>query len=640
MLATLAVACNDNETADAGESTANTWPNNSLPTPDDSTLAPDKLPLVDDVPGAPTTQAPSADATTSTTNGRGTTTTQRSAGGGGNTTRPPVTGSPNTTRRPATTQRPAPTTAPTTGAPATTGVTQPPPTPSTTLPATTAAVPTTAAPTTAAPTTAPPTTAPPIPPASASLLAGRMTFGVSAEIESELLRLGTGAWVEQQLGWDRPDPATESLLGDFRFLGASRQQAYQIVREDNDPFDEELTHSNVVRARYSRYQLFENMVHLWMDHLNVNLRDNGGYRHLMFDYQERVIRGNAMGRYADLLLASAQSPAMMVYLDNYRSNANSSSGVNENYGRELLELHSLGINRDGTQDYTEADVRGASLIMSGWGVFTDRNAGNYSDFRYRPDYHHNETVSILGGAFTSGGGGEADGVALVNFLARHPTTARHICWKIARRFVSDNPSTTLVNALASVYLANDTAIVPVLRALFESDEFASSAGLKMNRPFELVMAAMRGLGSSVPTDPNTDAARTIRFRLGDLNHDVWRWDQPDGYPDFATPWLSSNGLLDRWGFTARLANDFHTNPNEPDPILTDVNSLRSGAATAGEIYDRIVGRLNVVGIAPAIKDTLLDLVGVTAATPAADVEDDSVREIASFLLAHPLFQLR
>lgn len=468
-----------------------------------------------------------------------------------------------------------------------------------------------------------------------------MTFGLSAEVESDLLRLGTTPWVEQQLGWDRPDPAAENLLSGFRSLTASRQVAYQIGREDNDPLEEEVVHSTVLRARYSRYQLFEMMVHLWMDHLNVNLWGNGNYEHLMVDYQENVIRANAMGRYADLLLATAESPAMMVYLDNAFSNANSSSGVNENYGRELLELHSLGINRDGSQDYTETDVVGASLIMSGWSVERDRNAGNFSDFIYRSDYHHNDPVSILGGAFSvGGGGGKADGEALVAFLARHPTTARHVCWKIARRFVSDEPSTTLVNAMASVYLSNDTAIVPVLRFMFESDEFAASTGQKMTRPFELVISAMRGLGSSVPVDPLSDAARTIRNRLGDLNHQPWRWEQPDGYPDFAAPWLSGNGLVTRWGFTARLANDFHTNPDEPDPILTDVNSLRGSANNVGEIYDLIVARLNIDGIAPALRDSMITLVGATPATPADDLGDDEVRELASYLLAHPLFQLR
>ncbi len=468
-----------------------------------------------------------------------------------------------------------------------------------------------------------------------SLLATRVTFGSTPAVESDLQRLGSSGWIEQQLARSAPDPAVETLLDGYRTLDVSRQQAYQIRKDaDDDVIRIELTHSALVRSVSSSHQLFEMMCHLWMDHFNINISGNSSYRHLAVDYQENVIRANAMGRFRDLLKATAESPAMMVYLDNYRSNANSSSGVNENYGRELLELHSLGIDTNDNQIYTEADVVNAALIMSGWSVETDRGSSAYSDFRYRSNYHHDGAVSILGGAFSTAGlAGKAAGDALVDYLARHPTTARHIAWKLARRFVSDSPSAGLIASTAQVYLANDTQLVPTLRHLLNSTEMAQSGGDKLRRPFELMVASMRALGSALPADPTSDAADTLRRRLGDLGHEPWRWDQPDGYADFAEPWLNSDGMLRRWELSARFAHDSHE-----DTIVTDLASLRGTVATAGELYDRMALRFGT--LPTTLRDQQLGLVGAAASDAASSVDDESLAELASYLLAHPVFQLR
>ena len=653
-------ACDVPGTAGPGDEEAG--PSDTVVRPEDGRF-PDSLPLVDDGNndagadadadadnGTTTTTKPKS----STTEGETTTTTKKgdkardndggdnggNNGGGGNkstTTTAAVATTVATTIKSSTTAKPATTAPPTTASTTTSG---PVSTPTTSPPPPTTAAPTTTAP----PTTAPTTTAPPPPPppeTTVLLLANRATFGTTPEVESDITQMGLTAWIDQQIAWNFPDPAVENLLsGPFRSLSASRQQAYAISQEDDNPTHRELVHSNVLRARYSRYQVYEMMAHLWADHFNVNIT-SGRYRHLHIDYQENVIRPNALGRFEDLLRATAESPAMMVYLDNAFSNANSNTGVNENYGRELLELHTLGINPDGSQIYTEADVVAASHIMSGWSVVTDRDAGNFSDFQFRDNYHTNETVSILGGAFSnSGRPGKSAGDALITFLANHPQTARHIAYKIIRRFVSDTPPESLVASTAQVYLANGTALGPTVRHVLLSGEFASSAGEKLRRPFEIVTAAFRSLGTNIPIDPYGQAADTMRYRLRDLGQEPWAWEQPDGYEDVAGPWLTSDGLLERWAFTARAANNFHSNQNEPGAIVTDLRALVGNATTVDELVESFRGRFGIEVLSDGDRNSMLAALNLNGTDAVDSLQDETLGELASFLMAHPFFQIR
>ncbi|MDH3682539.1 MAG: DUF1800 domain-containing protein, partial [Acidimicrobiia bacterium] len=480
------------------------------------------------------------------------------------TTAAPTTVAPTTTA-PATTVGP-PTTAPPTTAAATTA-------PPTTAPATTAA------PTTAAPTTAPPTTNPSVPPppttnASAIHLANRLTFGATPALMQQISQLGPAGFVEDQLARTGPDPSVENRLGSFRLLGMTRKATYDRLRDlDSIDLRRELTHLNVLRATFSENQLYEMMCQLWLDHFNIHLLGNGRTEHLHIDYQENVIRPNAMGSFRDLLVATANSTAMLTYLDNDRSNANSNQGVNENYGRELLELHTLGIDENDNQVYTEVDVRNAALAMSGWSMEFDRNDGNYSDFVFRNDYHHTGEVSILNGAWTSAGtSGKGTGDSLVNFLATHPSTARYVAYKICRRFVADSPPTSLVDSTAQVYLANDTALAPTLRHILTSAEFASSEGQKLRRPFEVMVATLRALHSEIPNDPDGNSADQLLDRLGQQNHEPWAWDAPNGYPDEASHWLNADGMIARWNLGVRLARDIETG-GDGDRIRTDYSAI-------------------------------------------------------------------
>ena len=621
----MATACNplggaDEATAETGEAV----------TPDELTMFDDDQALVDDGEGntTPDNQGPLIAPGEEAEPTAGTSTTGGNDGGANTTTTTAAVATGAVATRPSTA-------APTTGPP----TTAPPTTAEPTIPPTTAGAPTTAAPTTTAPaTTAPPTTVPPPPPpaATARLVTSRLTFGITPEVDQSIVALGITGWIEDQLAKSRPDPAIENLFSGYQILNGSPKQAYDALRDDGNHY-REITHAQMVRARYSSHQLFEMTTHLWMDHFNISFEGSDNAYTVAF--QEQAIRPNAMGRFVDLLVATAESGSMMEYLDNTDSDAR--RGINENYGRELLELHTLGIDEAGNQIYSEEDVVGAAHVMSGWAREGDRNSANYGQFRYRPEYHSTDAVSLLGGQWTNAGlADKAAGDSLLQFLARHPQTANYIAFKLCRRFVADSPPASLVASAAAVYLANDTALVPVLRHIFNSPEFAASGGQKVRRPFELLTAAMRSLGTSVPMDPQSDASEDLIRALQRMGHQPWRWETPDGYPDEALPWVNSNALLLGWEFTSRLARDELTRPSDDTPLVTDISILRGNAATAGELFDRLTFRCNLGELPTALRDELLTIIGATADTPAADIDDDDLVELATFLLAHPLFLLR
>lgn len=467
-------------------------------------------------------------------------------------------------------------------------------------------------------------------------MTSRLTFGITPEVDASIMALGIDGWIEDQLSKNRPDPAVENLFSGYQILNGTPKQAYDALREERDHY-REITHAQMVRARYSSHQLYEMMTHLWMDHFNINL--GGDANAYTVDFQERTIRPNAMGRFVDLLVATAESGAMMEYLDNTDSDAR--RGINENYGRELLELHTLGIDESEVQIYSEDDVVGAAHVMTGWAREGDRNSANYGQFLYRSEYHSTEAVSLLGGQWTNTGlANKAAGDSLLQFLARHPQTAEYVSFKLCRRFVSDDPPAGLVASAASVYLANDTAIVPVLRHIFNSPDFASSGGQKVRRPLELLSAAMRSLGTSVPMDPQSDASEDLIRALQRMGHQPWTWETPDGFPDEALPWVNSNALLLGWEFTSRLARDQLTRQDDDSPLVTDLAALRGNAATGGELFDRLSFRCNLGTLPETLKGELLGVIGATADTPAADIDDDDLIEITTYLLAHPLFLLR
>lgn len=502
--------------------------------------------------------------------------------------------------------------------------------------------------------TAPDAPTPPTPPAGpagplaelevARHLARRATFGATEGDVRRIMALGVEAWLDQQLSRSGLADA-EHLLAGYVTLTNSNEQNYEVKRSDGDRIYDELDHATLLRAVYSQQQLYEVMCDFWSNHFNIWRRADW-LVHLKTRENETVIRQHALGRFSDLLMASAKSPAMLVYLDNYQSRGEPGQQVNENYGRELLELHTLGI-IEGAQVYSEADIVGVAKVLSGWGISWDK--GSLHDFRFNYWNHSREAVSILGGAWSRPArpnwgdynvNGLGDGESLIRFLARHPSTAKYLAWKLVRRFVSDYPPPALVQRLANVYLANDTAIAPVLRELFLSPEFAASANQKVKRPVEWLISSLRVVGASVPTDASGQAAKDLRKVAAGLGQPFFERVSPDGWPETASYWVGADGLLKRWEYGATLGRATNTDPLKTrysaQALLPDQLPASSAA-----LVTWLAGERFQFTLTPVEANAICTAVGASAEGPASQLTAAKPLEgCIGLLLAHPAFQRR
>ncbi len=369
----------------------------------------------------------------------------------------------------------------------------------------------------------------------------RTTYGLTPDLVARATKLGRAAWLEQQLDpRSIADPEGDAVVARFPSLALSTAQvrARYAVGSWDVMFD--LGQAALGRAAWSRRQLLEVMVDLWSNHLNVtnpsdNVWDN---RHR---YDADVLRPHALGRFADLLKAAIGHPAMLTYLDNASS---TKKAPNENLGRELLELHTVGVGAG----YSEAEVLDSARILTGVSV-----DGATGEATYKPKWHWTGPVRVLD---FSDPNAAADGSALVgaylDHLARHPATARRIARLLAVRFVGDAPPAALVDRLAETYTDADTAIAPVLRRLFASAEFAASVDAKQRRPLESVVATVRALGFRQARS-GTAELEGLYWALETMGHQPYAWPQPDGYPDRADAWTSSAATLARWNVTLGIA---------------------------------------------------------------------------------------
>lgn len=362
----------------------------------------------------------------------------------------------------------------------------------------------------------------------------RTTFGPTPDLVAEVRSQGMQAWLDDQLNpASIDDSVCDAYLTRYPSLSMSTSQiraAYP--RVSWEPMYE-LGRATLARALWSTRQLFEVMVEFWSNHFNVTT-PSGEVSDLKSDEDREVIRRNALGKFSELLIASARSPAMIRFLDNSSSTG---QALNENYGRELLELHTVGIDAH----YTHQEVIDSARIVAGFAV------SNSGEFVYRDDWRYVGTVSVLG--FTSSNESVLDGISVaeqyLNYLARHPLTAQHLATKLAIRFVSDSPSSSLISQLAQTYLRNDTSIVPVLKTLFASNEFAKSIGQKTKRPLEDFIGTARILGVA-PDSGDSKSLNGCYWALSGLGQAPLDWGPPDGYPDSAAAWMSSSGTLGRW----------------------------------------------------------------------------------------------
>jgi uncharacterized protein (DUF1800 family) len=316
----------------------------------------------------------------------------------------------------------------------------------------------------------------------------------------------------------------------------------------------ELQRAALLRAVYSRRQLNEALVNFWENHFNIYSQKDAD-RLMLTSFDRDTVRPFAMGRFRDLLGATAHSAAMLFYLDNWQSTvsrtypakdgkpARTTGGVNENYARELMELHTLGV--DG--GYSQKDVQEVARCFTGW---TIRKPNEEGLVFFNPATHDNGEKVVLGHRIPAGGG-IGDGEKVLDILASHPSTARFIATKLARRFISDDPPAGAVERAAAIFLKTDGSIVETLRSIIQSPEFLSQQSYlsKTRSPFEYVAAALRVVNAE------TDADSPVLRWINQMGQPVFGRVTPDGYPDRLDQWLTTGTLLARLNFANALVSN-------------------------------------------------------------------------------------
>jgi len=341
-------------------------------------------------------------------------------------------------------------------------------------------------------------------------------------------------------------PAAVADIPELRRESLAARQPQQFVNQ-------ELIENRVFRALYSNRQLEEVLVDFWLNHFNV-FNGKGPARMLLTSYERDGIRPHVLGRFRDMLLATARHPAMLHYLDNWQSQSPRDDvagpreanvrrpGLNENYGRELLELHTLGVNGGYTQD----DVIAVARAFTGWTIY---DLNRIAEYQFNPANHDRKEKVVLGHTIPAGGG-EQDGLTVIDTLARHPSTARFISRKLAQRFVADAPPEALIDTMAATFTRTDGDLRAVLETMFTSREFLSEGAwqAKLKSPFELVVSAARAVDADV-----TDAG-SLAQRIADLGQPLYGKVEPTGYSDAIGAWANSAGFLGRINFASALVN--------------------------------------------------------------------------------------
>ena len=438
------------------------------------------------------------------------------------------------------------------------------------------------------------------------LFVDRVTWGVNGASAREAARLGPQRWLERQLdppaADDLPPKAAEQVaamtitrrpvlqlaaeLGERRrgFLAmgdaAEKKKAQQDFQQELTRLGREAAARSALRALYSPWQLREHMTWFWMNHFNVFMF-KAEVRATVGDYEEAAIRPHALGRFRALLGAAARHPAMLRYLDNAQ---NAAGKLNENFARELMELHTLGA--DG--GYTQQDVQELARVLTGFGIVTRESFGMgraYSAqylrdglFEFNPKRHDYGAKTLLGAPIRARGAAELD--EALDLLARHPSTARFVSRKLALFFVSDEPSSALIENLANTWRASDGDIPAVLRSLFASEEFRNSLGKKFKDPVHYVFSAIR-LASDGETVPDTNR---ILGALGRMGQPLYARPTPDGYPMTRAAWSSAGQMATRFEIARAMAYaaEWQIDPALQKPLAPATRQALEAAATPRE----------------------------------------------------------
>ncbi len=385
-------------------------------------------------------------------------------------------------------------------------------------------------------------------------LVRRASYGATAAEVAKAKQLGFQGYINYQLNYTRiDDTAVETFVAQRWPLLSQTSDA--LFSADAGTVRSQLQEATIYRAAFSERQLYHRMVEFWSDHFNQDI-DKVGY--LLVADQRDVIRKHALGKFPDLLKASAHSASMMVYLD---QNASRNKAPNQNYAREIMELHTLGV--DG--GYTQDDVAELSRVLTGWTV------QGRGQFVFNPAIHDWGAKTVMGvtipaGSPSLGADGINEGEKMLDFLVNHPNTRRFIATKMLKWLLTPDPTETQISAIASVYKATGGDIKAMVRAIL-NDAWLASAPMKLKRPFHFLASSLR---STVPTITN---AATINNQLNNLGQPLFNWDTPDGYPDKIEYWAGN--IVPRWNFATVMAAF-----NSQTTVAVDTTAYRAGSPDA------------------------------------------------------------
>ncbi len=472
------------------------------------------------------------------------------------------------------------------------------------------------------------------------------------------------AYVEQQL---QPatidDSACDALIAAYGFttLGKSLTQLWaEHIKKEGVTYAErilpveETRKATFLRALHSKRQLVETLADHWHNHFNIYGWDSSWAAPVFVHYDRDVIRANMLGNFRQMLEAVAQSPAMLYYLDNQ---SNSGGNPNENYARELFELHGMGaenymgvvplIIKDGSFEhpapkdptgrpllYVDDDVYGATTCFTGW-----RTDGNTGLFKFDANAHFPYQKIVLGQVIPASQGIK-DGHDVLDMLARHPSTARYICRRLCRRLISDEPPESVVQAAADVFMANLDApdqLRQVTRAILLSPEFRTTWGAKIKRPFEYVVSLMRAAEADFAPE------NSFFWSYEAMGQPLFAWSPPNGFPDDKATWSSTMPMLQRWRMCNNLIGWLYggEGPNKDDKRLPLINP--PGVKTPYALVDYWSDRVAGIRLPDSERQPIVDFMA-GGRNPDFDLPETGITERLRYMIAlifmAPSFQWR
>lgn len=353
----------------------------------------------------------------------------------------------------------------------------------------------------------------------------------NSKLDSKLKNLSSLKYTNQQMLEAFPKQNEKTMLGldPDKIEGAPKDILKELIIQ------------KIVRAAESENQFEEVLVDFWFNHFNVYF-DKGAVRHAVTSFERDIIRAHVFGNFKDMLMATAKSPAMLFYLDNHKSRKGK---INENYARELLELHTLGV--DG--GYTQKDIQETARVLTGWSI---QKAYEISDFRFLKNQHDKEPKKVMSLEFKKNEGIK-EGEKLIEYLASHKNTAKFIAKKLAIKFISDNPSKESIEKLAESFIKNNGNLKEVYLTLYQLDEFWSSSNKKIKTPFEYFISSVRILNAEIV--PDTEKINIIKRFFDQSGQSLYRCQPPTGYKATGDFWVSPGAMVNRINLSLKIAED-------------------------------------------------------------------------------------